>query len=58
MIIWLARVVLGVHAISECILMRYFLVQAPSALPKLVVVDSISALLAPIIGATQHHQGD
>eukprot|EP00878_Enallax_costatus_P032782 GHUV01036050.1.p1 GENE.GHUV01036050.1~~GHUV01036050.1.p1 ORF type:complete len:302 (+),score=72.54 GHUV01036050.1:114-908(+) len=29
-----------------------------SAQPRLIVVDSISALLAPVIGATQHHQGN
>lgn len=26
--------------------------------PKLIIVDSISALLSPVIGATQHNQGE
>jgi kynureninase len=32
-------------------------VQAPSAWPKLVIVDSVSALLSPVVGAAQHNQG-
>lgn len=31
--------------------------QAPDRWPKLVIVDSISALLSPVIGASQHNQG-
>ncbi|WIA09287.1 hypothetical protein OEZ85_008695 [Tetradesmus obliquus] len=29
----------------------------PGARPSMIIVDSISALLSPVIGSTQHHQG-
>lgn len=31
--------------------------QAPNTWPKLVIVESVSALLSPVIGASQHNQG-
>jgi hypothetical protein len=31
--------------------------QGPGARPSMIIIDSISALLSPVIGSRQHHQG-
>lgn len=48
----------GVHSADSRVWACGPCLQAPDKWPKLAVVDSISALLSPVIGASQHNQGE